>query len=187
MNKESKRSIGYYRYVLLTITVVNSRCVWFSTLLTLSTHWMLSQKRVVRPGVSHYKKQELLTFANTWFHPRFFGGVRVAHLLLVVCVVLLCVFMFSVSCCDVCYDFRIRCSIRRYLQLFVGGLIYVIYVCLPLVVSNAYCVVFFFVLCTVCCHSFSVFSNVSLYSLMFIWYPHVRFYYHWVDTTVGDY
>jgi hypothetical protein len=46
---------------------------------------------------------------------------------------------------DFRYDFRIkRYSVRVYLHLFVGGLmfIYVICVCLRIVVSNTYCVVF---------------------------------------------
>jgi len=46
-----------------------------------------------------------------------------------------------------------RCSVGLYLQLFFGGrgdegrscLMYVICVCLPIVVSKAYCVVFIFV------------------------------------------
>jgi len=47
------------------------------------------------------------------------GGVRVADLFFLV---LLCVFMFWVPCCDVRCDFRIkRCSVRLYLQVFVGG------------------------------------------------------------------
>jgi hypothetical protein len=39
-----------------------------------------------------------------------------------------------------------RCSVRLYLQLFVWGscLFYVMCVCLPIVVSNTYCVVVFF-------------------------------------------
>jgi hypothetical protein len=49
-----------------------------------------------------------------------------------VCVVLLCVFTFCVPCCGDRYDFRIkRCSVRLYLQLFVGGLMsYLRYLCL---------------------------------------------------------
>ena len=43
-----------------------------------------------------------------------------------------------------------RCSVRLYLQLFVGGHI-VICVCLRIVGSETYSVVFFFVLCTPCC------------------------------------
>jgi len=49
---------------------------------------------------------------------------------LVFCVVLLCVFTFWVLCCDVWYDFRIkRCSVRVYIQLLVGGSIFVLCFC----------------------------------------------------------
>ena len=42
-----------------------------------------------------YRKQELLTFASTWDHSRFWWGPFWST------VVLLCVFTFWVSCCDV--------------------------------------------------------------------------------------
>ena len=64
------------------------------------------------------------------------------------CVVLLCVFTFSVPSCDIRNDFRMkRYSVRVYLQLFVWGHVsYLSYfICLRIVVSNTYCVVFFFV------------------------------------------
>jgi hypothetical protein len=49
-----------------------------------------------------------------------------------------------------------RCSVRLYLQLFVGGrMLYLRYLCLFAYVSNTYCVVFFvfvfFVLCALSC------------------------------------
>jgi len=50
-----------------------------------------------------------------------------------------------------------RCSVRLHLQLYIWGLIYVICVCLRIVVSNTYCVVFLLclssscVLCTLFC------------------------------------
>ena len=53
------------------------------------------------------RSRNCLSFASTWVHPRFFGGVHVSHLIRF-CVVLLCVFAFWVSCCDVRYDFRIK-------------------------------------------------------------------------------
>jgi hypothetical protein len=65
------------------------------------------------------------------FTPRFLLGY-VLLIFLVFCVVLLCVFTFWVPRCDARYNFRIkRCSVRLYLQLFVGGssLINVICVC----------------------------------------------------------
>jgi hypothetical protein len=60
------------------------------------------------------RSRNCLPSASTRVHPWCFGGVRVAFH-----VVLLCVFTFLVSCCDVRYDFHIR-TVRLYLQLFVG-------------------------------------------------------------------
>ena len=64
------------------------------------------------------------------------------------------------------------CSVRRCLPLLVGGLMsYVICACFPIVVLNIFCVVFFVVLCILCCQFLwivhfliapSVFSNVYL-------------------------
>ena len=76
-------------------------------------------------------------------------------------------FLHHVMCCDVLYDFCIkRCLVRLYLQLFVICLIYVSCVCLRVVVSNAYCVVFLF------CFSSSVpyvanFSWLSIFDCLF--------------------
>ena len=67
-----------------------------------------------------------------------------------VCVVLLCVFTFLVSCCDVHYDFHIKqCSVRLYLQLFVGGFMsYLRCLCL-FTYSGVQHILFVFVLCLV--------------------------------------
>ena len=63
---------------------------------------------------------------------------------LVLYVVLVCVFTFFVPCCDVRYNFRIKRSVRFYLQLFWGGLMsHLPYLCVCMVVPNIYCVVFF--------------------------------------------
>jgi hypothetical protein len=60
------------------------------------------------------------------------------------CVVLLCVFTFRVPLYDVRYNFHIkRCSVRLYLQLFVGVLVSYLR-CLRIVVSNTYCFCFVF-------------------------------------------
>ena len=106
-------------------------------------------------------------WAYSEFTPGFFGG-SVLLIFLVFCVVLLRVFTFWVSCCDVRYDYRIKtmlivlCGRAR--------VIYVICVCLRIVVSNTYCVVFFFVLCTLCCQFlWIILFRLSLrYSLTFI-------------------
>ena len=57
-------------------------------------------------------------------------------------VVLLCVFMSRVPCCDVHYDFRMkRCSVRLHLQLFV---LFTLFVFTYVVMSITYCVMFCF-------------------------------------------
>ena len=68
---------------------------------------------------------------------------------LIFCVVLLCVFTFWVPCvCDVRNDFRIQwCSIRLYLQLFVGGLLsYLHYLCLFVYIGVQHIMCYVFVL-----------------------------------------
>jgi hypothetical protein len=104
-----------------------------------------------------------LVVASSWVHP----SVLVRSVLLIVlvfCVVLLCVFAFWVPCCDVHYDFAWkRCSIRLYLQLFVGELMsYLRYSCLIAYsdVQHTICcdfALFFFVLCTLCCQFLWIF------------------------------
>ena len=119
-----------------------------------------------------------MPFPSTWVHPRFFVGF-VLFIFLVICVVLLCVFTVFLPCCDGRYDFRIkRFSVRIYLQLFVGGLMsYLRYLCLfaHSGVQHILCcvfVLFFFVLCILCCQFLwivyfwlppSVFSNLYLH------------------------
>ena len=107
-------------------------------------------------STSHLKSltiRKTATFANGntctslwWIFKGFFGAV------------LLCVFMIWIPCCDVHCDFRIkRCSVRLYLQLFVGGLMsYLRYLCLfaHSGVQHILCCVFalfVFVLCIICC------------------------------------
>jgi hypothetical protein len=57
------------------------------------------------------RSRNCLPSASTRVHPWCFGGVRVAFH-----VVLLCVFTFLVSCCDVRYDFHIR-TVRLFVEL----------------------------------------------------------------------
>jgi len=61
-----------------------------------------------------------------------------------------------------------KCSVRLYLQLFVGG--FMSCICYLLVVSITYCVVFFFVLCSLCCQFLWIvyFWLPLRYSLTFI-------------------
>ena len=108
------------------------------------------------------RSRNWLPFASSWVHPRFLSR-SVAHLFSLL-VVLWRVFTLRVPCCDV------RCN-SRIKTMFGSSLPTVVCVCLHLVVSNTYCVVFlclfasggvqhilycvfilfFFVLCTLCC------------------------------------
>ena len=112
-----------------------------------------------KPPISFFP----LRSRNCLVHSRFFVGVRVAYL---ICVVLLCILAFLIPCCDVHSDFRIkRCSVRPYLQLFVGGLMsHLCYLCLCLriLISKAYCVVFVFLRLVSCV------TNVASFSGLFI-------------------
>jgi hypothetical protein len=61
-----------------------------------------------------------------------------------------------------------RCVVRLYLQLFVGCLIYVICVCLRIVVSNAYCVAFFFFLFVLCTLDYIIYIQVTDIKLRYL-------------------
>jgi hypothetical protein len=92
-----------------------------------------------------YKKQELLTLSEHLISPPFFLVGSVLLIFLVFCVVLLCVFTFWVSCCDVRCVIRIQAmfglSFPPVSCLWEGScLIYVFCVCLHIMVSNSYCV-----------------------------------------------
>ena len=89
------------------------------------------------------------------FTPGFFSVVHIDHLFNL-CVVVFCVFTFWVPCCDI--SVYIQCSVRLYLQLFVGGFMFchIICICLPMVILCCVFVLFFFIWCTLCSHIFSV-------------------------------
>jgi len=75
-----------------------------------------------------------------------FCGVRVAYIF-TFCVVILCVFTFWVPCCDVRYDFHMEAMFGLdFPPVVCGGLVsclcYLFRICLSLMVSSAYCVVF---------------------------------------------
>ena len=114
-----------------------------------------------------YKKGERLTLHE---HSSSFGGVLVAHLFSFFCGVLLYVFTFRIPSCDAHYEFCIKqCSVRIYLQLFVGGpMPYLRYLCLlRIVVSNTYFVVCLFRLSSSCVPSVVIFSGLSILDCSF--------------------
>jgi hypothetical protein len=90
------------------------------------------------------------------FSPFFVCEICVA-IFVFFCVGRLCVLTFWVPCCDVRYDFRIK---KRF-----SVSIYVICVCLRVVVSNLYSVVFL-LFCALCCQFLSI---VHFWSSL--WYP----------------
>jgi hypothetical protein len=103
-----------------------------------------------------YRKQELLTFASTWDHSRFWWGPCWST------VVLLCVFTFWVSCCDVRLIFPHGSDVRFVFAsscLWGARVLFTLFVCMwwcPTCddVQHILCCIFdlfFFVLCTLCC------------------------------------
>jgi hypothetical protein len=102
-----------------------------------------------------------LPFASTCVHP-WFLVVSPLLIFLVFCVVLWCIFTFWVPSCDFRYDFRIKNDVRSSLDPIVCRRTHVLFtiffVCLPIVVSSAYCVVFLF------CFSSSFIPYVASFS-----------------------
>ena len=122
-----------------------------------------------------YERQGLLTpHKHQGSPPVFWGGPCCSSFL--VFVLSYYVSTFGVPCCDVRYDFRInRCSVRLYLQMFVGGCMsYLRYLCVfaySVVQHILYCVLvlFVFVLCTISCQLLWIvlFWSPFRYSLTF--------------------
>ena len=110
------------------------------------------------------KKQQLPTLYDHLSLLPIFYGFRVA---LYVILFLLCVFTFSVPCCDLRYDFRIKKMFGSSLPL-AGGLVSCIrYLCLRIVhmVSNPYCVVFLLCFSWSCVPYVTSFSGLSIFFL----------------------
>ena len=127
------------------------------------------------PIISHY----LNPLPVLWWGP------CSSFLLFCVCV-LLCVITLWVPCCDVPYDFSMKRMFGSSLPPVVWRWSHVLFtlfvLCLPIVVSNTYCVVFFFVLCILYCQFLWIFLiwlplryylvfifKMILFSRMFFW------------------
>jgi hypothetical protein len=124
-----------------------------------------------------------LPFASTCVHP-WVLVVSPLLIFLVFCVVLWCIFTFWVPSCDFRYDFRIKNDVRSSLDPIVCRRTHVLFtiffVCLPIVVSSAYCVVLCFVFLRLSypmlpvsldCHfvlALSVFSDVKFLISLFL-------------------
>ena len=112
-----------------------------------------------------YHDDQVNKWKVSWVDPWLLGSVLL--IFLVFCVVLLFVFTFWVQCNDIRYDFRkIKqwCSVRLYLQLFVGGrMSYLRYLHL-----FTYCGVQHVSCCALFCFSSSRVTCVSSFSRLFI-------------------
>ena len=65
------------------------------------------------------RSRNCLPFASPWVHPRFFSGVRVAHLLSFLCCIIMCLYLLSsMLWFQLQNSAQKRCSTRLYLQLF---------------------------------------------------------------------
>ena len=146
-----------------------------------------------------YKKQQLHTLREHLSSPRFFDGVRVAHLFSFLCCPIMCLYVLSsVLWCLLRFSTYKRCSFRLYLHLFVWGLMsYLRYLYLfphsgiqPIL--RCVFVLFFFVMNCLFLISPSVFSNVYFwfplrYSLMFIYitpWLHIIWYYLYLHSDI---
>ena len=134
----------------------------------LTWHWAT----IARP----YSELWLLNDNFKYWKP---GNIRsVLLIFLMFCVVLLCVFIFWVPCCDVRYYFPIKTMLHSsWPPVVIGGVIsYLRYLCLfvysgfPQILCCVF-VLFFFVLCTPCCQFLWIvdFWLSLLYSLTFIY------------------
>ena len=102
-----------------------------------------------------------LPLANIYLSspPEFWVGSVLLICFRFFCVVLLCVFMFRVPCCNVLYDFRIKTMFGSSLLSIVCRRVHYLFTlfgaCLRILVCNTYCVGYFslvvFVLYTKCC------------------------------------
>jgi len=123
-----------------------------------------------------YKKQELLTLHKHLSSTPFFGGICCSFFIFLCCPIQLLLRSAFRVVMSVTVSAWKRCSVRLYLQLFVVALIsYLRYLCLLTCsgVQHILCcvfVLFFFVLCALCCQFLSIvhFWSSLLYPLTFI-------------------
>jgi hypothetical protein len=144
-----------------------------------SCNWWLKREK---PSIVDEHSKNCLPKERTWVHSPFFGGVCDAHLFRFLCCPIMCLYILCYVF-DVHYDFCIQALFgsslppvvcRRYHALFIC-------VCLRIVVSSTYCVMyfvlFFFVWYLVypmlpvflCCPLL-----IAYYSVMFIAYNYLK-------------
>ena len=105
-----------------------------------------------------YRKQELLTFASTWDHSRFWWDPCWST------VVLLCVFTFWVSCCDVRLIFPHGSDVRFVFAsscLWGARVSFTLFVCMWWCPTQ-YCAVFLFCFSSSCVLYVASFSRLSI-------------------------
>ena len=127
--------------------------------------------------MSFKRSRNCSQFASTWVFPRYFGGIRVEHLFSFCCCPIMFLYVLNsilwsplrfLHRNDVRFAFISSCSYEG------SWLIYVINVCLCLVVSNTYYVVFSLCFSPSCVPDVACFSGMSFfdcpirYSLTFI-------------------
>jgi len=130
------------------------------------------------------KSINCLPFASTWVQPRFFGGVRVAHLFSFLCCPIMCLYAMSAV-----LWFPLRFPHKNEVLFVLTSsclrdgtcLVWVICVCLCIVVSTTYCVVFLFYFSSSCVPGVASFSGLPFfwlpleYSITFIYYTYQHY------------
>jgi hypothetical protein len=119
------------------------------------------------------RSRNCLQFASTWVLPQYFGGIRGAPLFSCLCCPIVFLYVLSsVLRSPLRFPHRndVRCVLTSSCSYESSRLIYVICVCLRLVVSKAYCVVY--LLCCLCCSSscltcVAIFSGLSFFIVPF--------------------
>jgi uncharacterized membrane protein YesL len=127
----------------------------------------LREENITLSGNGNWKLRTLLEHLNS------LAGVLVGSVLLIflfVCVILLFVFTFYVLCCDVCYDFRIKTMFSSSLLPVVcrrAHVLFTLFVCWRIVVSNTYCEVFVLFVSSSCVPYVTGFSGLSIFDCPF--------------------
>jgi hypothetical protein len=128
---------------------------------------------VLLPNLTLYMSNMVYTLWTPEFTPLFFGGVRVPHIFSFLCCSIMCLYVLSsMLWCPIRFPHKKQCLVRLYPQVVCSraNVLFMLFVFVCLVLSNTYCVVVFFTLCTLCCQSLWIvhFLLPIRYSLMFI-------------------
>jgi hypothetical protein len=109
------------------------------------------------------RSRSCLPFTSTPVHPRYFGGVRVAHLLSFLCCLIMCLYVLSlVLWCPLRFPHETMFGSSLPLVVDRRDHIYAIGVCLCIVMSKTYCVVFQICFSLSCVPYVDNFSGMSI-------------------------